>query len=180
MNNSELTSSGYFFRYQFADYLGGSLAGCKSAGHDIISRNGIQYIKKLALADKNIRFIEIDPGSITGQFLIKRIRFFFGHIRHFLYLLFRGIHTMRQKAFPAFHCMKYIQPLVIDTIIHNFYGIAVGIKAYKQILVFIIFQKTIANRMHKRPFNIGFGKTMLKSRLVIDDTRFHICMENIA
>jgi len=80
---------------------------------------------------------------------------------------------MRQKAFTTFHCMKYIQPLVINTIIHNLDGVAAGIKAYKQILVFIVFQKTILNRMHKRPFNVGFGKTMLKSRLIIDNTHFH-------
>jgi len=81
---------------------------------------------------------------------------------------------MRQKAFTAFHCMKYIQPLFINTIIHNFDGVATGIKANKQILVFIVFQKTILNRMHKCPFNVGFGKTMFKSRLIIDNTHFHI------
>jgi len=35
---------------------------------------------------------------------------------------------MRQEAFTAFHCVKYIQPLVINTVIHDFDGVATGIK----------------------------------------------------
>jgi hypothetical protein len=36
------------------------------------------------------------------------------------------------------------------------------------------------NRMHKCPFNVGLGKTMLKSRLIIDNTHFHIYMSILA
>jgi len=75
--NRELTGRGNFFRNQFSDYLGGGLSGCQSAGHDVISRNGIQYIEQLTLTDKNIRFIKINPWSSAGQFFIQRIRFFF-------------------------------------------------------------------------------------------------------
>jgi hypothetical protein len=69
--------------------------------------------------------------------------------------------------------MKYIHPLIINTVIHNFNGVAMNIKTYKQIFVFIVLQKTITNRVQKCPFNIGFGKTVLEGGLIIDNTRIH-------
>ena len=80
---------------------------------------------------------------------------------------------VRQKTFPAFHCVEYIYPFIINAVIHNFNRVAACIKAHEYILVFIILQKAVTNGVQKRPFNVGNGKAVLESRLITVYTRAH-------
>jgi hypothetical protein len=70
-------------------------------------------------------------GRIFRYFSFKNRVFFISHIGHFFLLRFKqfDIHI------PALHCVKYLDGLLINHIIHNFKQVVLTIEAEQQMLV---------------------------------------------
>ena len=80
--NTELTSGGYFFRYQFVNKLSWTLMVRHCFGHEVIYSNvGKPHKAQFPLA-KPVAAVWTESNFIVGNKFVKRVRFFFGHSCH--------------------------------------------------------------------------------------------------
>jgi hypothetical protein len=86
---------------------------------------------------KKAAFALSHDGYGFGILFVKGVRFFFSHFRHLVLLL--GYQS--QQCRTARHGVEHIYRVFVDTIVHYFNQIAMGIKAYQKVLVNLIFHR---------------------------------------
>jgi hypothetical protein len=102
---SALHRNSHFIANHFVDNFFRRLSGGEGFGRDVFSGEIVNQHHFETLAGSNTAHIGIYSRRCSGQFLVQRVRFFFGHDRHISLLKLVSQHTI---LFAASHRVKNI------------------------------------------------------------------------
>jgi hypothetical protein len=173
LNARLLLAGSHVLTDKAGDQLRRGLVGGFRLGLNVPNSHFVQEDYPLAVFGKETvvaRLAPVNRRDGPGVLFVQGVRFFVSHCCHLFLLLLH----YRKGRLAAQHSVEHVDRVQVDTIIHHFNQIAMGIKTYQKVLVHLAFHNPFIDVGLKGPVDVIHGKPVLKgSRIEADAIVFH-------